>query len=166
MPHESRLDQSLRQLLQGRRTAALGTLQAAPPEAGATGQVAAVSFVPYAIDPAARVLLIHVSALAAHSRNLQHSPLVSLLITAPEEPDQPVHALERVTVYGRATVLAPEAAGAARAAYLRRFPEAEPMTALGDFRFVQIAPLGARHVAGFGAARDLSADALAALLAP
>ncbi|MDU7588798.1 MAG: pyridoxamine 5'-phosphate oxidase, partial [Acidovorax sp.] len=43
-------------------------------------------------------------------------------------------------------------------------PEAAPMTALGDFQFVQIIPSAGRHVAGFGAARDLSAEELKALL--
>lgn len=162
MPHESRLDQSLKQLLQNRRTAALASLQAA----AEGGVMPAVSFVPYAIHAAAGVLVIHVSALAAHTRNLRQSPLVSLLVTAPEEPQRPVHALERVTIFGRAMELATEAAAECRKAYLNRFPEAEPMTALGDFRFVQIAPLGARHVAGFGAARDLSAEEFIALLVP
>ncbi|MBS0291071.1 MAG: pyridoxamine 5'-phosphate oxidase family protein [Proteobacteria bacterium] len=164
MPHESRLDQSLRQLLTSRRTAALATL---PPAGDGSAQQAAmpmVSFVPFAVDVDAGAIVIHVSALAAHTRNLQQQPLVSLLIAAPEEPGQPVHALERVTVFGRATELAADDAAESRQAYLSRFPEAEPMTALPDFRFVQITPLGARHVAGFGAARDLSADALVALL--
>jgi len=168
MPHEPRLDQSLRQLLYSRRTAALATLQAAAAADGAAQQpvMPAVSFVPYAIHQAAGILVIHVSALAAHTRNLQQSPMVSLLIAAPEQTQQPVHALERVTLFGRATVLAVQEAAESRQAYLRRFPEAGPMTALGDFRFVQIAPLGARHVAGFGAARDLSAEEFIALLAP
>lgn len=34
------------------------------------------------------------------------------------------------------------------------------MTDLGDFRFVCITPSIARHVAGFGAARDVSAHDL------
>ena len=49
---------------------------------------------------------------------------------------------------------------ACRHAYLARFPEAEPMTALGDFRFVVLHVLGARQVAGFGAARTVDADEL------
>lgn len=164
MTHESRLDRSLQLLLWGRRTAALGTLQSQA-DAGASQPAApAVSFVPYAIDPQAGVLVLHVSALAAHTRNLQRSPLVSLLVTAPEAADQPVHALERVTIDGQAQLLAPEEAAQARAAYLERFPEAAPMTALGDFRFVQITPSAGRHVAGFGAARDLSADEIRAVL--
>jgi hypothetical protein len=41
------------------------------------------------------------------------------------------------------------------------------MTTLGDFRFVRLLLLGARQVAGFGAARSLPADeARRALEAP
>jgi putative heme iron utilization protein len=46
---------------------------------------------------------------------------------------------------------------ACRAAYLSRFPEAEPMTALPDFRFVLLHIRQARHIAGFGAARTIEA---------
>ena len=55
-------------------------------------------------------------------------------------------------------------ATACRAAYLERFPEAEPMTQLGDFRFVALHLTGARHVAGFGAARSVDVDELAQVL--
>ncbi|MBS0391156.1 MAG: pyridoxamine 5'-phosphate oxidase family protein [Proteobacteria bacterium] len=168
MPHESRLDQSLRQLLQGRRTAALATLQA-PADGSAPQPAIAIpmaSLVPYAVDSAGGALVIHVSALAAHTRNMRQAPLVSLLIAAPEQEQQPVHALERVSILGLATPLAPPDLDASRRVYLARFPEAEPMTALDDFCFVRITPLAARHVAGFGAARDLTAEELKAMLAP
>jgi hypothetical protein len=65
-------------------------------------------------------------------------------------------------------VLQPETPAwrSAREAYLARFPEAEPMTQLGDFRFVAIAVGGARQVAGFGAARSLDAEAIDQALRP
>jgi len=53
----------------------------------------------------------------------------------------------------------------ARTAYLQRFADAAFMTELGDFRFMLLQPLGARHVAGFGAARDVDAQELKQLLA-
>jgi putative heme iron utilization protein len=77
-----------------------------------------------------------------------------------------VHALPRVTLDCEAAT--PDAGSATwetcRAAYLARFPEAEPMTHLGDFRFVMLTPTGARHVAGFGAARSVDTDELAQVL--
>jgi putative heme iron utilization protein len=152
MPHESRLTRELRALLQAQRVAALGTLS----DEG----LPFVSMVPYALAPQLGCLVIHVSALATHTGYLQARPDVSALIMQSEAPGQPVHALPRVTLVGRATTLEPggEAWALARAAYLARFPEAKPMTQLGDFRFVAIAPAGARQIAGFGAARSIGED--------
>jgi putative heme iron utilization protein len=161
MAHEPRLLQSLRALLHAHRTAALGTLSLPSPTEAARPFV---SFVPYAVDAQTGTLVLHVSGLAAHTRQMLQCPEVSLLICAAEQPGEPVHALERVTITGHAAMLEPQAAASARAAYLARFPEAEPMTELGDFRFVAITPTAARHVAGFGAARDVDADEWRALL--
>ena len=158
MAHESRLTRELRDLLHTQRVAALGTLddQGAP----------YVSMVPYAIVPDWAQLVIHVSALAAHTRHLQACRAVSLLVMQSEAAGASVHALPRVTLQGQAVLLEPGSAAqqAARTAYLARFPEAEPMTQLPDFRFVAIQVEQARQVAGFGAARSLDADALKDLL--
>lgn len=160
MAHHSRLGLALRSLLHTQRVAALGSLCAdgAP----------LVSMVPYAIDAQAACLVIHVSALAAHTGNLLRNPAVSLLVMQPEVAGEPVHALARVTLQGRAEALEPDGAAwrSGRAAYLARFAQAEPMTQLADFRFVAIRVDGARQVAGFGAARSVDAQELAQLLGP
>jgi hypothetical protein len=160
MPHEPRLTRDLRTLLNTQRVAALGTL-------GDDG-LPFVSMVPFALEPLGATLVIHVSALAAHTRNLQVSPNVSLLVMQAEVAGEPVHALPRVTLIGQATVLARDSAEwtQSRAAYLARFPEAEPMTQLGDFMFVAIRVAGARQVAGFGAARSLDAETVERVLRP
>jgi putative heme iron utilization protein len=160
MTHEPRLTQALRTLLQTQRVAALGTLDA--------DGLPFVSMVPFAVEPASAQLVIHVSGLAAHTRNLQTTPRVSLLVMQAEVAGEPVHALARVTLEGVAAVLERESAVwlLARDAYLTRFPDAQPMTELGDFMFVGIAVQGARQVAGFGAARSLDAEAVAQVLRP
>lgn len=160
MPHEPRLTRDLRTLLATQRVAALGTL-------GEDG-LPFVSMVPYALEPSSPCLVIHVSALAVHTRNLQAAPRVSLLVMRAEVAGEPVHALPRVTLQGEATVLQPGSAAWAdgRMAYLARFPEAAPMTQLDDFMFVAIHLLGARQIAGFGAARSLDANEAAAVLRP
>ncbi|HEY8908532.1 MAG TPA: pyridoxamine 5'-phosphate oxidase family protein, partial [Rhodoferax sp.] len=64
MTHEPRLTRALRELLSTRRVAALGTLddhQNAQPF---------VSMVPFALLSTEGCLVIHVSGLAAHTRNL------------------------------------------------------------------------------------------------
>lgn len=125
-----------------------------------------VSLVPFAVDPASASLVINISALAAHSQNLKPTPRASLMVADFEIAGEPVHALARVTIEVLATWAEPGSALAAqsRAIYLARFPEAEPITTLGDFRFVSLSPQGARQAAGFGAARSLGADALAQAL--
>ena len=158
--HEPRLTRDLRTLLNTQRVAALGTL-------GEDG-LPFVSMVPFALEPLSACVVIHVSGLATHTRNLQASSPVSLLVMQAEVAGEPVHALPRVTLLGQAEVLARESAAwtAARAAYLARFPEAEPMTQLGDFRFVAIQLTGARQVAGFGAARSLDLETIQSVLRP
>ena len=160
MTYEPRLMRELRALIQSRRVAALGTLdadQAAQPF---------VSMVPYAVWPQGAALVAHLSGLAAHTRNLQIHPQASLLVMAGEVAGEPVHALQRVTldVVAETPERDSEAWLSARHAYLARFPEAEPMTALGDFRFVLLRPAGARQVAGFGAARSVDADEIRRVL--
>ena len=163
MPHEPRLSRALRELLAARRTAALGTLDASL--CGDSAQPF-VSMVPYALLPAERCLVLHVSGLAVHTRNLLAHPRVSLMVMAGEVDGEPVHALARVTLDAVAQVPERDSTlwAAARAAYLARFPEAEPMTTLGDFMFVVLRPASARQVAGFGAARTVDADDLAHIL--
>lgn len=159
-PHEPRLTRALRQLLHTQRVAAMGTLDA-------SGKPF-VSMVPFAILPSQVALVIHVSLLAPHTRNLLGDAAVSLMVMQPEVAGEPVHALPRVSFEGLAQRLPPESADwrAARDAYLMRFPQAEPMTQLGDFSFVQVRLMAGRHVAGFGAARPLEADEIASVLHP
>lgn len=160
MTHLPRLGRALRALLHERRAAALGTLDA---RSGAPF----VSMTPYAIDTARRCLVIHVSGLAAHTANMAAHPRVSVLIATGEVEGAPVHDLPRVTLDGQARTPAPGSPehATARAAYLARFPDAEMMTALPDFRFVTIAITGARQVAGFGSARSVEPEELAQILA-
>lgn len=152
--HESRLARALRELLVQRRVASLATVQA--------DGTPFVSMVPYAIERTLGLLVLHVSGLAAHTGNMAQQPLTACLVTAPEVDGEPVHALPRVTLHTRAETLHTDhpAWALCRAAYLARFPDAEPMTALPDFRFVALHLLSARQVAGFGAARSVDADEL------
>lgn len=156
--HIPRLSLAVRQLLNQQRVAALGTLD----EEGHPF----VSMVPFALEPRSGWLILHVSGLAPHTANMQRNPQVSLMVMASEVTGEPVHALPRITWLGQAHTLQAETseASAARHAYLQRFPEAEPMTELGDFRFVGIQVHAARQVAGFGAARALDAQAVAEIL--
>jgi putative heme iron utilization protein len=150
---------SLRRLLDLRPVAALGTLHRGEP---------AVSMVPFVLWPREAALLIHVSGLATHTRDMQRHPRVGLLVL--DEPDlrQPPQALPRVALQCDARTLPRDDAeyDTARAAYLERFPDAAPTFELGDFSIVVLQPVSARLVAGFGRAASLVGDALADWLRP
>jgi putative heme iron utilization protein len=143
----------LRRLLDRRPVAALGTLHRGEP---------AVSMVPFVLPRGDTALVIHVSALATHTRDMQEHPRVSLLVM--DEPDDttPPQALPRVALQADAARLPRDGAAheAARAAYLARFAEAAPMFELGDFSIVVLQPVSARLVAGFGRAFSLAGPAL------
>lgn len=100
----------------------------------------------YALDERGRPLFL-LSGLAVHARNLAADPRVSLLVTQGDS-----QASARVTVLGRAARLSGEEAGAARASYLARHPEAKAWAALGDFAFWRLEPEDSYVVAGFGLA--------------
>jgi putative heme iron utilization protein len=116
--------------------------------------------VPFAVEPASGGIVIHVSGLAAHAQYIRVQPMVSMLVMQSEVKDQPVHALQRVTLQGIAVPIQRDSAQwqSCRTAYLQRFPDAEPMTQLGDFRFVLLDIQGARQVAGFGTARSIDQE--------
>ena len=157
----TRSTQTLRTLLHTRRTATLGTqpLQ--------TAEAPGLALVPYAIDAVGSCLVLLVSGVATHSRQMQAHAEVSLLVAQGESGQHLLHVHERVSIIGEAKTPVPGSAawGNARFAYLRRFPDAASMTQLGDFRIVCIVPWQARHISGFGAARQVDDVELRALLA-
>jgi heme iron utilization protein len=145
----------LRQLLSHGPVAALATLHRGEP---------AVSMVPFVLPAGDTALLIHVSALATHTRDMLEHPRVALLVTAePAGAGVPPQALPRVALQCDAAPLARESAAyaGAKAHYLARFADAAPMFELGDFSVFALQPVAARLVAGFGRAHGLVGDPLA-----
>lgn len=152
------LTERLARLLRARSTAALGTLRAGAPF---------VSMVPYAIA-AEEGFVIHVSTFAAHTKDMLADARVSLLVAEAEGGGTSPLGLARVSVQAMAERIAPDSPRLKefRAAYLARFPDAEPMFGFADFSMFLIRPVSARFVAGFGQAHSLSAESMAQLLRP
>jgi putative heme iron utilization protein len=143
------LAQKLRGLLDTQRVASLGTLHQGEPF---------VSMVPFAIPPGTIDFVIHVSQLAAHTKDMLASPQVSLLVIAPLSATAPPQAVARVTLQGSAVRLdpaTPEYANAKKT-YLARFPESEMTFELGDFSLFAIRPRTVRYVGGFAQAKSLT----------
>jgi heme iron utilization protein len=116
------------------------------------------SGVSFALDDDGAPLLL-LSELAVHTKNLRRDPRASLFVTD-DGPD--AQAATRVSLLGRAAPLAAagDAAGAARAAYLRRFPDAEVTLGLGGFALWRLEVAEARWIQGFGRMGWLPAAAL------
>ena len=148
---------TLRQLITGRSVAALGTIHHRTPY---------VSMVPFALTRDGRGLIILVSGLAAHTRDMLASPEVSLMVMEPEENGEMAQSLARVTVQGRADPLSSDTkeAAEARDVYLARFPDAAMLFDLGDFRLFVIELLSVRFVGGFGQAVTLTPEEFAAVV--
>jgi len=143
----------LRALLSDRPIAALATLHRGEP---------AVSMVPFILAPRATHLLIHVSGLASHTRDMLEHARAGLLVMAETGGPWSPQALPRVALQADATPLERDSAGydEARAHYLSRFPDSAQTFELGDFSLFAMQPVSARLVAGFGRAYSLVGIAL------
>jgi hypothetical protein len=152
----SELTVVLQQLIHGKMIAALGTLHQGAPF---------VSMVTYAIARDGSFIL-HVSRLAAHTRDMLDNPDVSLLITESEASGKMPQALARVTVQGRAEMLDRdfEKNTDAREIYLSRFPDVAPLFEFADFNIFIIKPVSARVIAGFGQAITITGEDFATVL--
>lgn len=149
--------QALRELLRRQELAALGTLHKGEP---------AVSMVPYALLPGG-ALVIHVSQLATHTRDMQEHPGVSLLVLGERAPGMLAQEVPRATMNGQAQQCPRETPqyDAARRAYLDRFPQTEPFFGFGDFSLFLVVPRSVRFVAGFAQAWSVTAADYAELMA-
>jgi len=144
----------VRQLLVEQRWAALATL-------GEDGGPA-VSFVAYVPEPGFNGFLLHVSRLAAHTRNLLARPAVALAISETDAGERDPQLLARITINGSVSVIARETADyrAARELYVAKLPGSEQLFGFEDFVLARLSPLQARYVGGFAQAFRLSAGQL------
>lgn len=103
------------------------------------------SITPYLVDHDGSLLIL-ISTLAEHTKNIQNDPRVSL-ITHNQE-DSHIQTQGRITVVGAASLIAEREQAGKR--YLRYFPEAQTYFAMHDFQFYRIVPLALRYIGGFG----------------
>lgn len=103
------------------------------------------SITPYLVDHDGSLLIL-ISTLAEHTKNIQHDPRVSLITHNQEDPH--IQAQGRITVIGEAVPVAEREQAGKR--YLRYFPEAQTYFAMHDFSFYRIVPHALRYIGGFG----------------
>jgi len=94
-------------------------------------------------------LLILVSGLAEHAKNLRADPKASLYIQQASEEGDPQDSA-RVCVLVRVFPVERDEMEAAADTYLSRFPGATMQLSLGDFYFLRLVPEHIRMIQGFG----------------
>jgi len=149
----SSIRREIARLVFSERWAALASIDAGRPLA---------SMVAYAAEPGLEGLLLFLSGLSQHTRNLATDGLASLVVSAPDTGEGDPQTLPRVSLNGRALVVARNdpAFDAAAARYVARFPAAASRFGLGDFLLFRFVVDDARYVGGFARAVSLSGDDL------
>jgi putative heme iron utilization protein len=140
-------------LILGERWGAIATLDGGAPLA---------SMVAYAPEPALDSVLLFLSRLSRHTRNLLEDPRASLAISRPDSGQGDPQLLPRVTLTGTVEDIGREAGawGPAAGTYLARFPDAAPRFALADFHLLRLRPVRVRYVGGFATALNLTVEQL------
>ncbi|MBU0688050.1 MAG: pyridoxamine 5'-phosphate oxidase family protein [Gammaproteobacteria bacterium] len=128
-----------RQLLRAHRYGALGTLSKKFDGHPFT------SISPYMVDHDGSLLIL-ISGLAEHTKNILNDSRVSLITHNQDDPH--IQTQGRVTVVGHAVFQQDRENCGKR--YLRYFPEAQTYFDMADFNFYRITPLAIRFIGGFG----------------
>jgi heme iron utilization protein len=107
-------------------------------------------------------LLVHLSQLARHTRNLLERPHCSLSVAELDDGRADPQTLARTSLQGHASVINRDAPRyeIARDAYLARLPEAEPRFDFGDFHLFELTVSNGQFVGGFARAFKISAGDL------
>lgn len=103
------------------------------------------SITPYLVNHDGSLLIL-ISDLAEHTKNIKADSRVSLITHNQNDPY--IQTQGRVTVIGNATHVPDRDRVGLR--YLRYFPEAQTYFAMHDFQFYRIVPQAIRYIGGFG----------------
>ena len=120
--------------------------------------------VAYAAEPDLSSLLLFLSGLSEHTRNLISEPRVSLVISETDSGEGDPQTLARLTIKGNVQVVertAPEFEDGWRT-YVARLPDAGPRIVLGDFSLFRIGIASAHYVGGFAQAGTIPVKRLSA----
>ena len=106
------------------------------------------SIVPFVITHTGEVI-IYISDIALHTRNIKADSKVSLTVFDPSEDDSQANG--RVTIMGDASQLTDEAAiSSCSEQYFQLFPHARAYQQTHDFHFYKISVARVRFIGGFG----------------
>lgn len=103
------------------------------------------SITPYLVDHDGSLIIL-ISGLAEHTKNILNDPRVSLITH--DQRDAHIQTQGRITLLGNAQAVTNRDEIGAR--YLRYFPEAQSYFQMHDFAFYRIQPIAIRYIGGFG----------------
>jgi hypothetical protein len=112
------------------------------------------SILPYVVDGHGRILIL-ISRLAQHTRNIKKNPKVSLFVMADIEGD--VQSKSRLSISCDALELASQQVEAVAGAYYARFPHSLGYHNQLDFEFYELQIKEVGYIAGFGAVKHFDA---------
>lgn len=112
------------------------------------------SIAPYLVDHDGSLLIL-ISTLAEHTKNIKHDRRVSLITH--DQSNLDIQSQGRITVVGEAQPVTDKPPVGAR--YLRYHPEAQSYITLHDFSFYRILPQTLRYIGGFGRIHWVAANA-------
>lgn len=108
-------------------------------------------------------ILLHLSDLARHTKNIHAQPNIGLLISAKPSPsDSPLN-LPRLSLQGNIHPVDMQHYTSAKSAYLAAIPEAEPLFTFSDFTLYAMHPSRIFWVGGFGNTRKITTAQWAAI---
>jgi nitroimidazol reductase NimA-like FMN-containing flavoprotein (pyridoxamine 5'-phosphate oxidase superfamily) len=148
--------QQLRALISQRRWACLATCDDKQPNG---------AMVAYAVAPDSGGLLIYISRMSLHTRQLLTNPFACLVISEAEIPDSDPQTLFRVAVHGHVAIITRDDIrfAAAQHAYCHRLPDSARLFGFADFVLFELQVHEVRVIAGFGRAVNVSGENFSAL---
>lgn len=143
----------LAQLLREQRWACLGTQSSGGPYVSWIGFVAEDDF---------SGLIMHLSRLAKHTRNLDADPNISLALSEQDDGQGNPQELARLTLQGTVAAVSPVSPEyeQLKALYLSRLPDAEMMFQFSDFSLYRFELKSGRYVDGFASSHAVNAEKL------
>jgi len=138
---------AIQALLKNTQVAFLSTMGETSPE---------TSMCPYAVLNGD--ILLHLSGLAKHSKNIQKHQQVGLMICTPETQTTSPLALARISFTGTIEQVTEKNHAHYQEAYIKHVPDAQPLFAFPDFTLYRIKVAEIKWVGGFGKARKIPLD--------
>lgn len=100
-------------------------------------------------------IVLHLSALAKHSKNIQNNTNVGFMICTPENPKNSPLSLARLSLTGTIKAVPPKEHAHYQKAYISNIPDAGALFSFPDFTLYHLEVHNIQWIGGFGKARKI-----------